>query len=318
MSEWLKETGCKPVGSAYAGSNPAPSIVGRRWHEPAATRHASHSGPCARGRDPARRPGRRPRRVRATRHPSSRSRRSAPSARRVSVGIDDDGVRQRRRPVRASFSRVDPRDGRERRDRRAGRPRHGVRDRHRALHARPSRACGPSRPRGRRRSASPTTCARSSTWRTRSTAAGASRSVPAPSRTPKVSLSAYATARPGGARIAAGVVLLLDCRGNLDGPSGGRRGDRRALDDERPRADDGVARAPCDGTVVHRRRRGPQERRTRDVRGAADEGGRVPQQPGRAGSRAARSGRSRGPGRSCARGSSCASAARSSSPRARG
>ena len=26
MSEWLKETGCKPVGSAYAGSNPAPPI----------------------------------------------------------------------------------------------------------------------------------------------------------------------------------------------------------------------------------------------------------------------------------------------------
>ena len=26
MSEWLKETGCKPVGSAYAGSNPAPAI----------------------------------------------------------------------------------------------------------------------------------------------------------------------------------------------------------------------------------------------------------------------------------------------------
>ena len=24
MSEWLKETGCKPVGYAYAGSNPAP------------------------------------------------------------------------------------------------------------------------------------------------------------------------------------------------------------------------------------------------------------------------------------------------------
>src|SRR2546423_6527635 len=24
MSEWLKETGCKPVGLAYAGSNPAP------------------------------------------------------------------------------------------------------------------------------------------------------------------------------------------------------------------------------------------------------------------------------------------------------
>src|SRR5215203_4734874 len=29
MSEWLKETGCKPVGSAYAGSNPAPPISGR-------------------------------------------------------------------------------------------------------------------------------------------------------------------------------------------------------------------------------------------------------------------------------------------------
>ena len=27
MSEWLKETGCKPVGYAYAGSNPAPSIL---------------------------------------------------------------------------------------------------------------------------------------------------------------------------------------------------------------------------------------------------------------------------------------------------
>jgi hypothetical protein len=27
MSEWLKETGCKPVGSAYAGSNPAPPII---------------------------------------------------------------------------------------------------------------------------------------------------------------------------------------------------------------------------------------------------------------------------------------------------
>jgi ribosome-binding protein aMBF1 (putative translation factor) len=25
VSEWLKETGCKPVGSAYAGSNPAPT-----------------------------------------------------------------------------------------------------------------------------------------------------------------------------------------------------------------------------------------------------------------------------------------------------
>ena len=25
MSEWLKETGCKPVGSAYVGSNPTPS-----------------------------------------------------------------------------------------------------------------------------------------------------------------------------------------------------------------------------------------------------------------------------------------------------
>src|SRR3954452_22945002 len=29
MSEWLKETGCKPVGYAYAGSNPAPPISPR-------------------------------------------------------------------------------------------------------------------------------------------------------------------------------------------------------------------------------------------------------------------------------------------------
>lgn len=27
MSEWLKETGCKPVGSAYVGSNPTPAIL---------------------------------------------------------------------------------------------------------------------------------------------------------------------------------------------------------------------------------------------------------------------------------------------------
>ena len=27
MSEWLKERGCKPCGSAYAGSNPAPPIA---------------------------------------------------------------------------------------------------------------------------------------------------------------------------------------------------------------------------------------------------------------------------------------------------
>ena len=27
VSEWLKETGCKPVGSAYAGSNPAPAML---------------------------------------------------------------------------------------------------------------------------------------------------------------------------------------------------------------------------------------------------------------------------------------------------
>ena len=26
VSEWLKETGCKPVGYAYAGSNPASPI----------------------------------------------------------------------------------------------------------------------------------------------------------------------------------------------------------------------------------------------------------------------------------------------------
>src|SRR5204863_4869645 len=30
MSEWLKETGCKPVGLAYAGSNPAPPTVSDR------------------------------------------------------------------------------------------------------------------------------------------------------------------------------------------------------------------------------------------------------------------------------------------------
>ena len=27
MSEWLKETGCKPVGYAYVGSNPTPSTI---------------------------------------------------------------------------------------------------------------------------------------------------------------------------------------------------------------------------------------------------------------------------------------------------
>src|SRR5215213_7161171 len=30
MSEWLKEHGCKPCGSAYAGSNPAPPTTGHR------------------------------------------------------------------------------------------------------------------------------------------------------------------------------------------------------------------------------------------------------------------------------------------------
>lgn len=29
MSEWLKETGCKPVGSAYVGSNPTPTTISR-------------------------------------------------------------------------------------------------------------------------------------------------------------------------------------------------------------------------------------------------------------------------------------------------
>jgi hypothetical protein len=44
MSEWLKETGCKPVGYAYAGSNPAPPILGApcshgpaAWNGPAET-----------------------------------------------------------------------------------------------------------------------------------------------------------------------------------------------------------------------------------------------------------------------------------------
>ena len=27
VSEWLKETGCKPVGSAYTGSNPVPTML---------------------------------------------------------------------------------------------------------------------------------------------------------------------------------------------------------------------------------------------------------------------------------------------------
>lgn len=53
-------------------------------------------------------------------------------------------------------------------------------------------------------------------WRTRTTTGGRLESVPAPSRTPKVSLLATTTARPGGARIAAGVRLLLDCRGNIE------------------------------------------------------------------------------------------------------
>ncbi len=50
MSEWLKETGCKPVGSAYAGSNPAPSIV-RAGARSRRTGHPAHrSGPRARMR----------------------------------------------------------------------------------------------------------------------------------------------------------------------------------------------------------------------------------------------------------------------------
>jgi uncharacterized protein YndB with AHSA1/START domain len=32
VSEWLKEAGCKPAGSAYAGSNPAPTIFMRAHH----------------------------------------------------------------------------------------------------------------------------------------------------------------------------------------------------------------------------------------------------------------------------------------------
>ena len=40
MSEWLKETGCKPVGSAYAGSNPAPptAVTDDRRNQQAARR----------------------------------------------------------------------------------------------------------------------------------------------------------------------------------------------------------------------------------------------------------------------------------------
>src|SRR4051812_35014933 len=36
MSEWLKETGCKPVGYAYAGSNPAPPTHAFSLDDPAA------------------------------------------------------------------------------------------------------------------------------------------------------------------------------------------------------------------------------------------------------------------------------------------
>ena len=45
MSEWLKETGCKPVGIAYSGSNPlAPTIAGVAQlveHRPSKPRVAS-------------------------------------------------------------------------------------------------------------------------------------------------------------------------------------------------------------------------------------------------------------------------------------
>src|SRR5215210_2564742 len=47
MSEWLKETGCKPVGYAYAGSNPAPptgSVASCPW---------AGSTPAAAARSPA-------------------------------------------------------------------------------------------------------------------------------------------------------------------------------------------------------------------------------------------------------------------------
>src|SRR3954465_6261033 len=44
MSEWLKEMGCKPIGYAYAGSNPAPptrSLALRpRRHDPRGRFHA--------------------------------------------------------------------------------------------------------------------------------------------------------------------------------------------------------------------------------------------------------------------------------------
>ena len=31
MPEWLKGTGCKPVGYAYVGSNPTPSTITLAW-----------------------------------------------------------------------------------------------------------------------------------------------------------------------------------------------------------------------------------------------------------------------------------------------
>src|SRR4051812_22531949 len=49
MSEWLKETGCKPVGYAYAGSNPAPPIAQtqRGRTQPASIQAALRSGAAA-------------------------------------------------------------------------------------------------------------------------------------------------------------------------------------------------------------------------------------------------------------------------------
>jgi hypothetical protein len=47
VSEWLKETGCKPVGSAYAGSNPAPAIA-KQTHGQTGKHQASTEEPSAR------------------------------------------------------------------------------------------------------------------------------------------------------------------------------------------------------------------------------------------------------------------------------
>lgn len=222
MSEWLKETGCKPVGSAYAGSNPAPSIAPAAaatrpvWLVYSASMRripvlalallavlvlpgAAHAA-CAK---PA------PEFPIAT-ISTEGSRIAVGSAMTVSVsagGQWDSFARAIRVTAinAATGERVDV-----------------------------GTATGVSV-----RFTPPTTGAwtfeatweeavclsddmlQIVEWRTRTTTGGRVEAIPAPSRTPKTSLNAYATARPGGALVAAGVRLDLDCRGRIaDRPVG--------------------------------------------------------------------------------------------------